>query len=122
MATPRIDGFPFIGWRGRLHAAVRRIARLPPRPGVSGEAKVMDAWATNPEPIITSYELQTKPDAEAELADYRALMDGGTKTAVDPLGTSWSIKVDSVTGEISQTPSKTFKLIATWKLQVEAAP
>lgn len=122
MATPRIDVHAFIGWRGRLHAGVRRIARLPPRTGISGEAKVMDAWGTVPESIVTSREWATQPEAEQALEDYRALMDGSTVPVIDPLGRSWSVKVDSVVGDISETGRKTYRLVATWKLQVEAGP
>jgi len=121
MATPRIDTHWFIGWRGRLHDSVRRIARLSPRPGVSGEAKVMDAWATNPEPIVTSRTFPTLLEADAALTAYRALMNGGTVTTVDPLGRVRSVKVDSVTGEPSWSPLGYYRLVATWTLQVEAA-
>ena len=122
MATPRIDTEAFIGWRGRLHAAVRRIAPLPPRPGVNGEAWVMDGWGTTPDIIVTSREFPTQPEANDALETYRAMMDGSTKTAVDPMGRSWSVKVKNVTGEVSQTVRTTFRLVALWKLQVEAAP
>lgn len=122
MSTPRIDTESFIGWRGRLHAAVRRIAPLPPRPGVDGEAWVMDGWSTNPEPITTSREFPTQGEADDALASYRAMMDGSTTTAVDPLGTVWSVKVRNVTGESSQTVNRTYRLVAVWKLQVEASP
>lgn len=122
MATPRIDTFAFIGWRGRLHAAGRRMAPLPPRPGVSGEAWVMDAWGTQQEPIVTSREFTSQPEANTELAGYRALMDGSTYAVTDPMGRPWSVKVANVTGEVSQTVRATFRLVAIWKLQVEAAP
>lgn len=81
----------------------------------------MDAWGTAPEGLVTSTELAKKPEAESKLQEYRLLMNGQTVTAVDPLGRSWSVKVDSVIGEISATPYGTFRLIATWTLQVEAA-
>ena len=122
MATPRIDTEAFVGWRGRLHAAVRRIAPLPPRPGVDGEAWVMDGWGTNPEPITTSREFPSQAEATDALDTYRAMMDGSTKTVVDPMGRSWSVKVRNVTGEPSLTVSGTYRLVAVWKLQVEAAP
>ena len=121
MAT--IGGYTVIGWRGRLHAARRRMAALPPRPGVNGLAWVMDGWETNPEPITTSAEFSDAAAAGTALANYRALMDGATKTAVDPVGTSWSVKVKGVSGEISLTTrANVCRLIATWTLQVEAAP
>lgn len=122
MATPRIDDFTFIGWRGRLHLATRRIAKLPPRPGVTGVARVIDGWETAPEPITTSAIFNAKPDADDAAAGYRALMDGSTVTAVTPLGDVHSVKVELVTTEISQTPTKTFRLVGTWTLQIEAAP
>jgi hypothetical protein len=122
MATPRIETEAFVGWRGRLHAAVRRTAPLPPRTRVNGEAWVMDSWSTKPEVIVTSRDFATQLEAAGALEVYRALMDGATKTAVDPLARSWSVKVRHVTGEISQTVRGTFRLVAIWKLQVEAAP
>jgi hypothetical protein len=120
--TPRIDNQAFIGWRGRLHAAVRRMAPLPPRPGVDGEAWVMDGWQTNPEPIITSATFFDEADADSAMADYRSLMDGTTVIAVDPLGDVWSIKVKSVIVDKSQTVLGYFRLVANWTLQVEASP
>jgi hypothetical protein len=119
---PRIDDQAFIGWRGRLHEGVRRIASLPPRTGRNGEAWVMDGWVTNPEPIVTSREFATMVDAETTLAAYRAMMDGSTRTAVDPLGRTFNVKVKKVVGDPSVTPTRTVKLIAVWTLQVEAAP
>lgn len=82
----------------------------------------MDAWQTNPEPIVTTNEFDYEFDADDELAVYRGMMDGSTYTAVDPRGQSWQVKVIAVNGEISQTTTGTFKLVATWNLQVEAAP
>lgn len=81
----------------------------------------MDGWGTNPEPIVTSRTFPTQLEAEAVLEQYRALMNGTTLTAVNPLGKVWSVKVDKVTGEVSWTPNNNFRLIATWSLQVEAS-
>lgn len=122
MALPSIDGLTFTGWRGRLHHAVRRIARLPPRPGINGEAWVMDGWATNPEPIVTRAAFANDTLAAAEIASYRALMDGSTVVAVDPVGQSFNIKVVEVIAHPNFSADGTYVVEATWKTQVEAAP
>ncbi len=116
-----IASYTVTGWRGRLYPAQRRIASLPPRSGVNGEAWVYDGWETNPEPIITSAEFATLVLAQGARENYRKTMDGTTKTAIDPLGESWSVKVQKVVPEISATVTGTFRLVATWTLQVEAA-
>ncbi len=121
MAT--IGGYTVIGWRGRLYPAQRRMARLPPRPGVTGEAWVYDQWQTNPDEIVTRAEFSSLALAQAAETNYRKLMDGATKTAVDPLGVSWSVKVVGVVCEVSATTvANVFALVARWQLQVEAVP
>ena len=90
----------------------------------------MDAWATAPSTIVTSREFPTEPEAEATLEEYRALMNGTTVTAVNPLGRTFSVKVNSVVGDVSATVSSAvsarqrnvYRLVATWSLQVEAGP
>jgi hypothetical protein len=82
----------------------------------------MDSWQTNPEPIITSQSFASEATAHTALEAYRALQSGATFVAVDPTGRSWNVKVSSVVGEPSLTPQATWRLVATWTLQVEAAP
>jgi hypothetical protein len=115
-----IATYTVTGWRGRLYPAVRRIARLPARGGKNGTPRVYDGWETNPEPIVTSAEFATLVLAQAARENYRKTMDGLTKTAVDPHGESWSVKVTGMRPEISLTVTGAYKLIATWTLEVEA--
>jgi len=117
-----IGTYTFTGWRGRLHAAVRRLAALPPRPGVNGTVWVIDGWETNPEPIVTSDWYAIPSDATADLNRFRALMNGSSVDVIDPVGQYWSVKVKSVTGEQSESPDGRTWLVCTWQLQVEAAP
>lgn len=117
-----IATYTVIGWRGQLYRASRRMARLPPRPGVNGEAWVYDGWQTNPEEIVTRAEFASVALAQTAEAAYRGTMDGTTKTAVDPQGTSWSVKVLGVVCEIHSTvTSGVVILVARWTMQVEAA-
>ncbi len=117
-----IATYSVTGFRGRLHHAVRRIARLPPRPGVNGEAWVYDGWETEPQQIITTVAVANYATALTTQTNYRNTQDGTTKTIVDPHGTSWSVKVQKVEVEISASLSgTTYVVLCTWLVQVEAA-
>jgi hypothetical protein len=120
---PSISSFSdFTGWQGRLHAASRRIAPLPPRPGVNGRGYVVDAWGSEPQQIATvDAQFTSASLAQDELDAYRTCVDGGTVTAVDPLGNSWTVLVENVVGTIDQLQSGKFRLAATWTLTVVAA-
>ncbi len=112
----------FTGWSGKLHPAVRRIAKLPPRRGVNGEAWVYDGWTTNPEPIVTRHYCADQTAADTDIATARALQDGDTYTAVDPEGRSWSVKVLSVVPDTAVRANGGVTLALTWTFQVEASP
>lgn len=117
-----IATYTVIGWQGRIYPAQRRMAKLPARPGITGDAWVYDGWATNADEIVTRAEFATLILAQAAESLYRQTMDGTTKTAVDPLGVSHSVKVIGVVCEVSATTVSTvFALVARWTLQVEAA-
>lgn len=112
----------FTGWTGTLVASVRRIAKLPPRPGVTGEARVYDTYQTAPRQIVTRKAYATLVLANTDLATARGMMNGTPVTAIDPQGESWSVIVEGVTGEKFSRPDGQVVLQLTWNLQVEAAP
>lgn len=112
----------FSGWTGKFHLAVRRLAKLPPREGVNGEAWVFDGWTTEPDKIVTRYVAADQTAADTVIATARALQDGATYTAVDPEGRSWSIKVLSVRPDTAVRANGGVLVMLEWLCQVEAAP
>jgi hypothetical protein len=112
----------FTGWSGKLHPAVRRIAKIPPRPGVDGEAWVYDGWTTNADPIVTRHYCVDQAAANTDIAAARALQDGLTKSVTDPEARTWSVKVLSVVPTTAVRANGGVLLTLAWSLQVEAAP
>jgi hypothetical protein len=112
----------FTGWTGRLFPANRRIAALPPRPGVDGEARVYDGWGSQPSQVVTRKAYADLAAAQTDIATARGMMDGGTESVTDPVGQTWTVVVLAVAPEVFQIQASQILLQLTWTMQVEAAP
>lgn len=112
----------FSGWTGKYHLAVRRMAKIPPRPGVNGEAWVYDGWTTAADAIVTRHISVDQTAADTSIAIARAYMNGTTITSVDPEGRSWQVKVINVIPETFVRSNGGILVVLAWTNQVEAAP
>lgn len=118
MTFPSIDGMQVRTFRGRLHAATRRIAVLASEPGVNGSGVVASGWSTDVDVIRTGVEVSGSFNTAILLREqYRQLQNKTSAiTVIDQFGEDWLVTVVGVQVEYSQTYFQNiFRVDAIWK-------